>query len=562
MYRRITRLIFWCLAWLLWLGAAHAASWETLVMPGKLIQGHAKYEEQCDKCHESFSKKSQRRLCLDCHKEIAADVRNKHGLHGLVKEIQTTECKQCHSDHLGRNADVVQFNRDQFDHDKTDYPLKGAHIKTACGACHVADKPYRKTQSTCYQCHRKQDVHKEKFGKKCEDCHSEERWNKTRFDHDKTDYKLTGKHREVSCNLCHLNGKYKDTPKLCIDCHRLNDVHRGKYGTKCQECHSTRGWKSSQFDHDKKTKFPLKGKHKDTRCDSCHRSNDFKKKLKMECDSCHKRQDIHKGVLGARCQDCHAEVAWKKHTFSHKKFPRTACIDCHKHDDEHKGRYGDKCDNCHKVESWGKAKFDHSKTKYPLKGKHRDVSCTLCHQGDASKEKDKTECYMCHRLDDVHRGKQGDKCQQCHSEAGWRERVVFDHDLSRFPLIGMHAAVPCEDCHISSVYKETKRDCNSCHNTDDEHKGRLGERCGLCHNPNSWKFWQFNHDKDTKFALKDAHKEITCESCHKAVVKDDLKLATECYACHRADDVHSGNFGRQCDRCHNQKKFDQITLRR
>jgi hypothetical protein len=553
-------LILVCGAWLLLPGLTQAANWETLVMPGKLTQGHAKYEEQCDKCHEAFSKKSQRRLCVACHKKVAADIKDKRGMHGRVTEIRNVECKQCHSDHLGRNADIVQFNRDLFNHDKTDYPLKGAHLKTACGACHKSGKLYREAESVCYSCHKNRDVHQGKFGKKCNDCHSEARWKKTSFDHNKTDYKLTGKHAEISCNLCHLKGRYKDAPQKCFACHRLNDVHTGKYGSKCQECHSTKGWKSSQFDHDVKTDFPLHGRHKEARCDSCHKT-DFKKKLETTCYSCHKAQDIHKGVLGKRCQDCHGATAWKKHSFSHKKFPRTACVDCHKHDDEHKGRYGDKCDNCHKVVSWGKARFDHTRnTKYPLKGKHRDVACVRCHQGDASKEKDKTECRMCHRLDDVHRGKQGDKCQQCHSEAGWRKRVVFDHDMSHFPLIGMHAAVPCEDCHLSPVYKETKSDCISCHKPDDEHKGRLGTQCSLCHNPNSWKFWQFNHDKDTKFALKEAHKDIVCESCHKAVVKDDLKLASDCYACHRADDVHSGGFGRHCERCHNQTKFNQITL--
>lgn len=617
------------LAALLWPAAAAATTLETLVMPGKVSQAHAKYEEDCGKCHEPFSKKSQRRLCLECHKDTAGDIRQQIGFHGRNATIRTVECKQCHSEHLGRNADIIQFNKDLLDHQNTDFPLRGGHGKLACAACHKANTPYRKASTRCHVCHEAKDVHQGKLGQDCAKCHQETNWRQTSFNHAKTAYPLTGKHGEVSCDLCHVGHRYKGVSHQCIDCHRINDVHNGRYGPKCQSCHSTKGWKGFNFDHDRETKFPLRGKHKDTRCNNCHKS-DYKIKLNTQCHACHKEQDIHKGLYGQQCGSCHGEAAWRDHSFDHKKFTATACYDCHKLDDEHKGRYGKKCESCHNVKGWRDDNFDHDrKTKFPLRGKHKEMQCQLCHKGDASKERDKIECRLCHGLDDVHKGnygqrceichnekkwkeygfdhdsktkyplrgkhkqircqlchagdvtkergktecvqchekvdvhkgKEGKQCQRCHNEQGWREKVAFDHDMTRFPLAGLHATTPCEECHVNADYRGTKANCNACHVRKDVHKGRLGPKCEQCHNPNSWKFWQFDHDTQTKYRLEGSHQKISCGACHKAVVQDKIKLAKECDACHRNDDIHAGNFGRQCERCHNVRSFKEITLR-
>ncbi len=545
---------------LLLAGGAEAVNLEKLVMPGKLIEGHAKYEEDCDKCHESFSKKSQRRLCLDCHKEVAVDIEKSTGFHGRDSGIRQSECKTCHSDHLGRDADIVQFNRSLFDHKQSDFALKGRHEKLICSACHKSGEPYRKAPGDCYSCHKSSDVHQGKFERDCGRCHTEDGWRKTRFDHDKTRYKLTGKHREVSCELCHPNQRYKDLPRQCNDCHRLNDIHRGAYGQGCQDCHSTQGWRSYLYDHDQKTKFPLRGKHKDTRCDNCHQQ-DYQKKLPTDCYSCHREQDAHQGMLGKECQACHGEAVWREHAFKHESFKNTSCNDCHRHDDVHQDRYGNKCGDCHQVQAWKEDKFNHDTIiKFPLRDSHAKVACLRCHQGEAANERGKTACHQCHALDDVHHGKEGKECQLCHSEVRWRETINFNHQVTRFPLIGLHATTPCEECHVGAGYKDTKRACHDCHEKDDSHKGRLGANCAFCHNPNSWKFWQFDHDKQSDYKLEGAHREIACEACHKTVVKQRIELSHDCNGCHRSDDVHGGDFGRQCERCHNSRDFREITL--
>jgi hypothetical protein len=60
------------------------------------------------------------------------------------------------------------------------------------------------------------------------------------FDHGKTRFPLTGKHKTVACESCHKT-TLKDTPRRCIDCHRKDDVHRGRRPN-CEKCHVTTDW--------------------------------------------------------------------------------------------------------------------------------------------------------------------------------------------------------------------------------------------------------------------------------------------------------------------------------
>ena len=57
--------------------AGPTSTMESLLMPGEVSQAHARYEKECNKCHENFRKASQTKLCLDCHKDIARDVKEK-----------------------------------------------------------------------------------------------------------------------------------------------------------------------------------------------------------------------------------------------------------------------------------------------------------------------------------------------------------------------------------------------------------------------------------------------------------------------------------------------------
>lgn len=498
---------------------AAAIDIESLVMPGKLIEGHAKYEKECRKCHRPFSKEGQSRLCLDCHEEVDEDVKQKRGFHGLGG-LGDTRCSTCHEDHLGRDANVMQFSRETFDHDLTDYPLEGGHAGVECGACHKQDEKFREASSVCHDCHKDDDVHKGNLGEKCEDCHKTRGWKKQDFDHDETDFKLRGKHEDVACNSCHPNQRYEDTPTRCVDCHILNDIHAGRYGKKCNDCHRESEWKKIVFDHDKNTEYPLTGKHRDVACDTCHGG------------------DLYDEDIG------------------------TDCVSCHRNDDQHRGQYGEKCDSCHRTAGWGKTKFNHdSETDFPLRGKHSDLLCSACHRGELEQEELGTECVDCHKDNDVHEGKQGEACANCHNEQGWGGEIRFEHDMSNFPLIGMHAVAPCEACHLSAVFEDASLECNECHSDDDVHELKLSPRCEICHNPNAWSLWEFNHNEQTEFVLDGGHEGLVCEACHTQPVKKKISQSMSCNACHRDDDVHEGRFGRFCERCHNTESFDTVIMR-
>lgn len=555
--------------------AAYAGSVDDILSPGQLITGHAKFDSECTKCHKKFDKAGQNTLCKDCHKEVAKDIADIKGFHGHQK-VQK-DCKECHSEHKGRDAKIIEMATDKFDHNQTGFELKGGHLneKVKCKDCHDPKKKFREAPSTCVACHKKDDKHKNSLGPDCVKCHEEKDWKTTtRFDHNKTDFKLLGKHFEVKCDKCHKDDKFKETPKLCNSCHKKDDKHKGNFGVKCETCHVEKSWKEIIFDHTKQTKYPLLWKHHEVKCTSCHKGEISKEKLQTNCLTCHKKDDKHKGTLGPKCESCHTEKGWKEILFDHakktkypllgkhlttsckschaddykKKLPMD-CYSCHKKDDKHKDNFGKKCESCHVERDWKEILFDHTKsTKYPLLFKHKEVKCINCHKGDIYKDKLDTKCYSCHEKDDKHKGQEGKKCETCHKEDNWT-KAKFDHALSVFPLVGKHFIVECKKCHLTKAFKDAKSDCMSCHQKDDVHKLRLGTACETCHNMRDWKIWDFDHNK-TNFKLDGPHSKLGCYQCHKQPMTKKLKVSASCGSCHASDDVHNGQYGRQCERCH------------
>ncbi|MGZ5275030.1 MAG: cytochrome C [Caldimonas sp.] len=568
--------------WLLG-SAAMAQALESVLAPGELAQAHAKLEGDCQKCHVKFDRGAQDRLCMDCHKEVGQDVRNKTGFHGRLKP---QACKTCHSDHKGREARIVALDKTSFDHSATNFTLRGGHAKVECEKCHLPTrKGFRIAVRDCAACHRKDDVHKGSLGQKCADCHTETSWKEAKFDHSTTHFPLTGKHESVKCADCHKDTNYKETPQACIGCHRKDDKHKARFGEKCETCHGTKDWKGFRFNHDTETHYPLLGKHRATKCESCHTGFLYRDKLSSKCFDCHEKSDKHKGTLGNDCVRCHTERDWKERAkFSHdktdfpllgkhagvqckdchksplfKEAPKT-CVGCHKKDDKHKGSLGDACDKCHNDRDWKKTSFDHAKTAYPLLGKHQTTECAACHKSTNYKEAPK-DCYSCHQRVDKHEGQQGKACAQCHDEKAWKPAGKFDHGLARFPLLGKHVQVECKMCHASALFKNAKSECVACHAKDDKHKKTLGAACEQCHNARSWKTWDFDHDTRTKFVLDGKHKGAACSACHTRPSEGRVVTSTLCASCHAKDDVHEGSYGRQCQQCHVTSSFKTIKSR-
>ena len=569
--------------------SASADTVETVMMPGKVIQGHAKWENDCQQCHKPFNKVGQSQLCKDCHKEIAKDAAQKQGFHGRLKDGRN--CSECHTEHKGRGAQTAPIVESTFKHAQTDFELKGAHAeaKVACKECHKPMVKYRDTPNTCNACHKKDDKHEGSLGTTCANCHIEKSWKDTQqFDHNKSRFSLEGKHINVKCVDCHLSKKYRETTKDCFSCHKKDDKHKSAFGTKCADCHTAKDWAATTFNHDKDTKFSLRGKHQSVKCDSCHKSPLGKVKLETNCVACHRTDDKHEGKLGNRCENCHSETSWfstpgfnhdKDTKFSLRGKHKTAkcqschkngvneklpllCNECHRMDDKHKGNFGIKCDGCHTEGDWKSAsKFIHDRdTKFVLLDKHKAVKCDACHKGNLYQDKLKSTCIACHIKDDKHKGQQGDHCEDCHNAQSWT-KTKFDHSKSEFPLLGKHSTVDCKKCHLTPAFKDAKMECVTCHTKDDVHKRRLGIRCETCHNARDWRVWDFDHDQRTTFKLTGGHKGIDCYACHKSpATGKKFATPTACVDCHTKDDVHDGGFGRQCDRCHVSTTFKELKM--
>lgn len=335
---------------------------------------------------------------------------------------------------------------------------------------------------------------------------------------------------EAACDKCHIRFERQAQPRLCLGCHKevARDVREkaGYHGrlreSECRACHTDHKGREAhvvrldekKFDH-AQTDFFLRGKHRNVNCASCHRARAKHRTAPTDCNGCHRKEDMSKG---------------------------------------HKGGLGPKCENCHNETGWKEARFDHDKTHFPLRRSHADVPCADCHveQRYAGTPRD---CASCHRADDAHKGLFGARCESCHNEAKWTT-AGFKHE--RYVLLDRHRGVKCASCHRISPYREkTSMRCNGCHRGDDVHKGALGEKCDSCHSEKGWKNARFEHDRDTRFALREKHRMAKCSACHRDAGFRE-KLATACVKCHERDDRekgHKGRFGEKCETCHTEKSF-------
>ncbi len=426
----------------IWPRSIRASWFEPLVMPGDLVEKHARLERECNKCHEAFDKAAQDRLCLACHKEVATDVTQARGYHGQEPSVKTRACKTCHTEHKGRAANIIPLNRDAFDHRLTDMPLRGGHSKVRCDDCHVAGKRFRDASPRCASCHQRKDPHEGCLGEVCDKCHAETGWKTVRFDHDTAAFRLEGRHREAQCDGCHKTKRYKPTANTCAGCHERQDRHHGSFGANCQSCHTPlRKWAATEFDHARKTHFILASRHASVACEKCHTDGLAAERAPTACVSCHERDDHHRGQFGRACDTCHTPTEWKRYTFEHER-----------------------------------------STHFALRGRHREIHCTECHRGNLHEVRLDKNCNSCHREDDVHRGRQGTRCERCHDERAWNRDVLVDHDSTRFPLTGAHARVACLQCHLSPVFKNVALECVSCHARDaTAHRCQRGSDCQRCH---------------------------------------------------------------------------------
>lgn len=533
-------------------------------------------EMKCNDCHLSDKKKKvyqyswaglDKKQCLSCHQD-------QHKTN-LGPKYQNGQCTTCHNQN--------QWKIEKFNHEITKYKLNFKHNEIACIDCHKQEglknpkkaipsvelKNYKWTglKTDCLACH--DNIHKfgshksNKMGdlNQCAKCHTENDWKKIHdFNHNQTTrYPLDGKHLELKCADCHLPNDPKNPTRLknktigvyhwdqldtktCENCHA--NPHIGQFkkellSKKCSTCHTTESWSSMKsgtgFDHGK-TRFQLLDAHSKTACASCHNINGkqvfkFKSVEQKFCIDCHSSTKIpfslQRPNISAKELKAGGHQSFKSQ-FKFKSADQKFCIDCH--DNVHVGQFSQKfssqsCTTCHSTQNFTeRLSFNHNETTYSLKGAHDKLNCSDCHTP--------TKSAFNLKMPNIS-GKDFKNGRQA-----WKGQFHFQE-------------------------LEAKA-CLSCH--QDYHKGQLGSDCMKCHNETSWKTPPFDHNRSTKFALTDKHKDVDCKKCHLPLKNEWTLFKKEqrpvlkfrptsplCSDCHK--DVHKGNFGKQCQECHSAREW-------
>jgi hypothetical protein len=279
------------------------------------VHAHAETGGNCAACHAPpWDSGGMTARCLGCHADVRRQLDAGESLHGRLPAGRA--CRDCHTEHRG--ADAVLTDLSHFDHGWTAFPLTGQHQGAECSACHTGAH-YQGTSRACVSCHAEPRVHKGRFGTDCARCHGTHGWavdlaaasglSPGRFDHGRTSFPLTGKHRQVDCRACHVKGVFKGTAQACSSCHTEPTSHKGRFGANCVQCHTTSTWSGAVFAHT----FPLNHgrRRQKSDCATCHKvASDFKT---YTCFGCHQHEPTriaqrHKRVRTAeleRCAVCH-----------------------------------------------------------------------------------------------------------------------------------------------------------------------------------------------------------------------------------------------------------------
>ena len=186
---------------------------------------------QCDDCHERDITTFALQTCDTCHRQMDAVFMTAHTL-----SFGST-CLDCHDgvDRFGKN----------FDHSKFSFQLTGKHVGVACVQCHVNARgfgDFAVTLQDCYSCHHNDDAHNGQYSTECAACHNTSDWQDADFDHNLSNFPLTGAHAGVACESCHSSGQFAGLSTDCASCHGDPVFHAGMFGLNCASCHSTDNW--------------------------------------------------------------------------------------------------------------------------------------------------------------------------------------------------------------------------------------------------------------------------------------------------------------------------------
>lgn len=419
------------------------------------FRSHADFEKQCDLCHRPLETVMSV-LCLDCHQDIARQIQQNDGTHGVIEQVQ--DCTACHSEHHGQDYDLLTEAIKRFDHtqsgfDLVKHQLDYSAVPLECTACHDRGTGFAFQVKSCTTCHQAHDPvfmeqHNLDFGSNCTACHDGTD-RMAHFDHLQTNFPLDGLHTGLGCADCHAQENltvsadaFSNLPVRCEGCHAGPSSHAGLFEESCESCHSTAewlpaSWQGMPFEH-----YTLE--------ENIHSAG---------FSLIHHQQGYDGQAL--RCVDCHAGMTAR----SAGQFSEQTCVDCHGQDSTefirlHLEQVGPGCLECHD----GIDRMDdfYHAEKFILDGAHAGALCLDCHSERYTGTP--SACVNCHAEPDIHKGFFGLECQMCHSSEAWSPALMTSHS---FPLDhGEQGIVACLTCHPESYTQYT---CYNCH----EHQPEL-----------------------------------------------------------------------------------------
>lgn len=511
--------------------------------PGPLASVHQREPDlagrnDCSACHGGLFG-DMREACLECHEPIAAQLTAQGGLHGQLG-ARAEQCGLCHAEHNGASAPLVHGQsfalagvapRSAFDHATIGWLMDGAHAPLECAVCHehadAALLPQGATRflgldQDCATCH--EDAHEGQRVLACAACHGQTEWKELASPEHARVLPLIGGHGGLTCAQCHAEG----TP------HAL-EVLGGKGPKPAARA-----------------------------CVACH-------------DSPHAAGFVEGvGALGNLA-------------------PGVTCVVCHAA--EHA--------SFHELALLAMTPAQHAASGFTLEAPHDTQACTDCHDPSRNRfaarypGREAGQCSACHA--DVHAGQfeegpfAAEECSACHEPTRWEPHAFTPekHALGALELSGKHLELACEKCHekasaeAARVFRGTPDACVACHR--DAHDGAFAPfvaassppphgLCARCHDAARFAnaATSFDHARFTPFAVRGAHEQSGCESCHEPTPEPDAAGRTfgrvaqvfgefeGCATCH--EDPHDGRFDapglpaaveglRACARCHAESSF-------
>jgi hypothetical protein len=477
-----------------------------------LTEGHA--ISDCNQCHiQGTDYANISAECVSCHQANYDNTANPNHVGAGI----STNCADCHTTQPG-------WKPAKFPEHDALFPIySGAHSGISCEDCHTTPGNY--ALFSCTSCHEHEqggtdNGHKDVGGyiyesNACYECHPTGK-AEGGFNHNSSNFPLTGAHITTDCSKCHSNG-FAGTPTICYACHQPDYTQSANPNhiaigiqTECEICHTTEpGWKPALYPNHEQS-YPLLGAHAT---------------IASNCFVCHQGNYVNTPAL---CYGCHAD------NYNQTTNPPHGTAG-----------FSTACEACHNVTAWTPATFDHNASIFPLTGAHTTTACNLCHvSGYAGTP---TNCDACHQTDfnqttNPNHNATGipNTCETCHTtNPGWQPATFPIHN-NYYQLTGHHLVIQndCNACHAGN-YNNTPNTCVGCHlsdynqATDPNHvAAQFSTECATCHTTTAWIPATFDHDAQW-FPIYSGHHQGTwtvCSDCH--TNPSDYSVFT-CITCHQ-----------------------------